>query len=143
VPGINSSVTSLRFAEFELTLDGELLRDGNRVKLAGQPIIVLQILLECPGSVVTRGELQKRIWPSESFGDFNQGLNAAIQRLRDALGDSASTPRFIETVPRRGYRFIGRIQGQEAPPIAPPISTSKTTGCHRPRWVVEQDGDFH
>jgi DNA-binding winged helix-turn-helix (wHTH) protein/predicted Zn-dependent protease len=110
---MNSSVASLRFGEFELSADGELLKSGQRVKLAGQPIRVLQILLEVPGRTVTREELQKRIWPGDSFGDFDHGLNAAVQRLRDVLGDSAAFPKFIETVPRRGYRFIAQLHASE------------------------------
>jgi DNA-binding winged helix-turn-helix (wHTH) protein/Tfp pilus assembly protein PilF len=112
---MNSSVTSQRFGEFELSAEGELFKSGQRVKLAGQPVMVLQILLEVPGRIVSREELQKRIWPGDSFGDFDHGLNAAVQRLRDVLGDSAAVPKFIETVPRRGYRFIGQLEGGETP----------------------------
>lgn len=111
MPDMDSSITSQRFGEFELSADGELFKSGQRVKLSGQPVTVLQILLEVPGRIVSREELQKRIWPSESFGDFDHGLNAAVQRLRDVLGDSAAVPKFIETVPRRGYRFIGQLEG--------------------------------
>lgn len=79
-----------------------------RLKIQGQPVQVLAMLIERPGDVVTRDELQKRLWPAETFVDFEHSLNAAIKRLRAALGDSARAPRFVETLARRGYRFIAR-----------------------------------
>lgn len=98
--------TVVRFGEFELDHGaGELRRDGAIVRLQDQPLQILQILLEQPGKVVHREELQKRIWPSDTFVDFDHGINNAIKRLREALGDTADTPRYIETLPRRGYRF--------------------------------------
>src|SRR5690242_16739060 len=101
----------LRFSVFELDLDsGELFRQGRKIKLQGQPFELLLALLERPGAVVTREELRQRVWPSDTAGDFDHGLNRAINKVREALGDSAETPRFIETLPRRGYRFIGSIQ---------------------------------
>ncbi|HUI51526.1 MAG TPA: winged helix-turn-helix domain-containing protein [Terriglobales bacterium] len=102
---------AIRFNAFELDLQaGELRKYGVRVKLQDQPFQVLQTLLERPGEAVTRDELQRRIWPSDTFVDFNVGINNAIKRLREALGDSADSPRLIETLPRRGYRFIGSIE---------------------------------
>ncbi len=102
-----------RFGAFELDLRaGELRKNGFRIRLQEQPFQVLQVLLEHPGEVVTREELQTRIWPSDTFVDFEHGLNNAIKRLREALGDSAERPRFIETRPRRGYRFIALIDGK-------------------------------
>ena len=101
----------IRFGIFEADLQaGELLRQGIKVKLQQQPFQVLAALLQRPGEVVTRDELQRRIWPSDTFVDFEHGLNKAMNRLRDALEDSAENPRFIETLPKRGYRFIGRIE---------------------------------
>jgi len=88
---------------------GELRKQGLRVRLPEQPFQVLAILLEHPGEVVTRESLQKRLWPPGTFVDFEQGLNAAVKRLREVLDDSAETPRLIETLPRRGYRFIGSL----------------------------------
>lgn len=106
----SSSRSIVRFGQFELDQDaGELRRDGTRVRLQEQPLQVLQVLLEHPGKVIPREELQKRIWPSDTFVDFDHGINNAIKRLREALGDTAETPRFIETLPRRGYRFIGVV----------------------------------
>jgi TolB-like protein/cytochrome c-type biogenesis protein CcmH/NrfG len=100
----------VRFGFFEVDQrSGELRRQGVKVKLQEQPFLLLQMLLEHPGKIVTRDELQKRIWPSDTFVDFEQGLNNAAKRLREALSDSADAPRFIETIPRRGYRFIASI----------------------------------
>src|SRR2546426_10853413 len=91
--------------------------DGLRVGLQEQPLQILSVLLERPGELVTREELRQRLWPADTFVDFEHGLNAAIKRLRDALGDSAETPRFVETVPRRGYRFVAPVD--RAAPLAP------------------------
>jgi TolB-like protein len=101
----------IRFADFELdSAAGELRKQGAKLRLQEQPFQVLHILLECPGRTVTREELQQKIWPSDTFVDFDHGLYNAIKRLREALGDDAEKPRYIETVPRRGYRFIGKIE---------------------------------
>jgi TolB-like protein/DNA-binding winged helix-turn-helix (wHTH) protein/Flp pilus assembly protein TadD len=101
----------IRFGIFEVDLQaGELRRQGVKVKLQQQPFEILTMLLECPGEVLTREELQKRLWPTDTFVDFERGLNRATNRLRDSLGDEADNPRFIETLPRRGYRFIGQIE---------------------------------
>src|SRR5256712_4849474 len=98
---------TVRFGDFELDQDtGELRRGGVKIRLQEQPLQMLQILLEQPGKVVAREELQKRIWSSDPFVDFDHGINNAIKRLREALADIAETPRYIETLPRRGYRFI-------------------------------------
>jgi len=102
----------LRFATFEVNLRaGELRKQGVRIKLQEQPFHVLKILLERPGEVVTREELRAAIWQSDTFVDFDNGLNTSINKLREALGDSADSPRFVETLPRRGYRFIAPITG--------------------------------
>ena len=103
--------STIRFGDFEVDLGGrELRKRGVRVKLQEQPFQVLQILLQHPGEVVTREELRERILPADTFVDFDQGLNNAIKRLRYALGDSADTPRFIETIPKRGYRLIAMAE---------------------------------
>jgi DNA-binding winged helix-turn-helix (wHTH) protein/Tol biopolymer transport system component len=131
-----------RFGVFELDRRaGELRRQGRKVKLQEQPFQLLLQLLEKPGEVVTREELRNRLWPADTFVDFDHSLNAAIRRLRDALGDSAENPTFVETVARRGYRFLapvssapmngnGSLQSQAAIPIAFPASV------HPPRWWV-------
>jgi DNA-binding winged helix-turn-helix (wHTH) protein len=100
-----------RFGVYEADVRaGELLREGSKIKLQEQPFQVLLVLLERPGEVVTREELRERLWPSDTFVDFDHSLNTAINKLRDALRDSAANPRFIETKARRGYRFIAPVQ---------------------------------
>jgi TolB-like protein/DNA-binding winged helix-turn-helix (wHTH) protein/Flp pilus assembly protein TadD len=100
----------VRFGTFEVSLQsGEVRKAGLRIRVQQQPMKLLEILLEHPGEVVSREELRGRVWPSESFGDFDQALNIAIGKLRSALGDSAENPRFIETLPKRGYRFIADV----------------------------------
>jgi DNA-binding winged helix-turn-helix (wHTH) protein len=99
------------FGEFELSLEtAELRRNGNKAVLPGQPFQILVTLLSRPGQLVTREELKRQLWPSDTFVDFDVSLNKAVNRLRDALGDSAEHPQFIETLPRKGYRFIGAIE---------------------------------
>ena len=115
----NQTPRFIRFGVFEVdTHSGELRKAGMRVRLQGQPLQVLVILLERGGEVVTREEVRSRIWPSQSFGDTDHALNKAIARIREALDDSADTPRYIETLPRHGYRFIGALhQGPSEQPI--------------------------
>lgn len=109
--------TLVRFGRFEADLDaGQLRKSGRRVKLQDQPFRVLAALLERPGEVVSRDALRLRIWPDDTFVDFTQGLAAAIYRVRKVLGDRAERPRFVETVPRRGYRFVATL----AAPVIPP-----------------------
>lgn len=109
----------LRFDGFELDLRaGDLRKGGVRLRLRGQPLQVLEILLERAGDVVTREELQTRIWPADTFVDFDHGLHNAIARLREVLGDSTETPRYIETLPRRGYRYIGPLEDSQTPRLA-------------------------
>src|ERR1700745_856198 len=104
----------LRFGVFELDLRaGELRKHGLRIRLQEQPFQVLAILLEHPGEVVTREELQKKLWPADTFVDFDHGLNKAISKIREALADSAESPRFIETVARRGYRFLAEVKSAD------------------------------
>src|SRR6202167_1068432 len=107
---VNNGNRTIRFGAFEADLpSGEIRKSGSRIKLQDQPFKVLQILLEHPGDLVTREELQFRIWPEDSFGDFDHAVNVAVGKLRAALGDSADNPSFIETVPRRGYRVVARL----------------------------------
>jgi len=125
----------VRFGVFEADLRSvELRKQGVKVKLQEQPFQILRILLEHPGEVVTREELQRKIWPVDTFVDFDHGLNNAIRRLREALGDTADTPRFIETLPKRGYRFIGPVNGkgsagvvpvQDVPPVIRPATVHR------------------
>src|SRR5271168_4932503 len=104
----------LCFGVFELDLRaGELRKHGLRVRLQEQPFQVLAMLLEHSGEVVTREELKKKLWPADTFVDFDHGLNKAISKIREALGDSAESPRFVETVARRGYRFLADVKVPE------------------------------
>jgi TolB-like protein/DNA-binding winged helix-turn-helix (wHTH) protein/Tfp pilus assembly protein PilF len=101
----------LRFGQFELDLrTAEIYKEGKRIKLQGQPCQVLALLIERPGELVSREELRKKLWPNDSVVDFDHGVNIAINKLRDALGDSPDNPQFIETLPRRGYRFIAPVR---------------------------------
>jgi TolB-like protein len=110
VAGVHSARTTVRFGIFEADFGaGELRCGGAKINLQGQPLHVLQMLLEHPGQLVTREELRKRIWPADTFVDFEQGLYNAVRRLREALRDSAEKPRLIETLSRSGYRFIGTV----------------------------------
>jgi TolB-like protein/DNA-binding winged helix-turn-helix (wHTH) protein/Tfp pilus assembly protein PilF len=103
-----------RFGSFELhPRSGELRKQGMKIRLQGQPLEILAMLLQRPGETITREELQKRLWPGDTFVDFEQGLNNAMKRLRAALDDDAGSPHFIETLPRHGYRFIGTVIGAE------------------------------
>jgi DNA-binding winged helix-turn-helix (wHTH) protein len=122
----------IRFGVFAFdVLSSELRRDGVRVTIGEQPTQVLRLLLERHGELVTREDLRATLWPDQTFiDDFDQGLNAAVKRLRDLLGDKADDPQLIETVPRRGYRFIGRVDEPEAV-RAPPISSSSEPGPRR------------
>ena len=110
----------MRFGVFELDLvSEELFRRGIRVKIQGQPLQVLAVLLERPGEIITREELRKRVWDDDTFVDFDHSLNISINKLRDTLGDSAATPRFIETLPRRGYRFLAPVSAEVPPGSSP------------------------
>jgi len=122
----------LRFGVFEVDLRaGELRKHGLRVRLQEQPFQVLAMLLERGGQVVTREELQKKLWPADTFVDFDHGLNKAVNKIRDALGDSAESPRFVETVARRGYRFLAEVKAPDATPVRnpelapPPLPTAE------------------
>jgi TolB-like protein/DNA-binding winged helix-turn-helix (wHTH) protein/Tfp pilus assembly protein PilF len=107
----------IRFGAYEVSLQsGEMRKSGLRVKVQQLPMKLLEILLERPGEVITREELRSRVWPNETIGDFDQALNIAIGKLRNALGDSAENPRFIETVPKRGYRFIAEVTTTDVVP---------------------------
>src|SRR5258708_40311470 len=125
MPPSSSESRLLRFGVFEVDLAaGELRKNGARLRLQEQPFQVLCVLLENAGSVVTRDDLRQRIWPADTFVDFDHSLNTAVNKIRETLGDSASSPRFVETVPRRGYRFLGEAQGEsEATTLADATDT--------------------
>jgi eukaryotic-like serine/threonine-protein kinase len=118
----NQTQSSIRFGAYELDLRAGLLRkDGIRIRCQEQPLQVLAALAERPGELVTREELRRRLWPQDTFVDFDHALNTAIKKIRAALNDDADAPRYIETVPRRGYRFIASVE--QDPPLPPPVTT--------------------
>src|SRR5215468_3075891 len=115
----------VRFGPFDADLrSGQLRKHGIRLKLQDQPFQLLTLLLEKPGELITREELRQKLWPADTFVNFEHGLNAAVKRLRQALSDSADNPRFVETLPRRGYRFIAPVQvsGAGELELAPRVS---------------------
>ena len=124
MPEASPSPRALRFGVFEADLrTGELRKNGMKVRLQEQPFQVLAALLERPGEMVAREELRQRLWPADTFVDFDHSLNTAINKLREALGDSAGSPRFIETLARRGYRFLAPVEiigGSEAEAVPTP-----------------------
>jgi TolB-like protein/DNA-binding winged helix-turn-helix (wHTH) protein/Flp pilus assembly protein TadD len=141
-------VLGCRFGVFEFdSRAGELRRRGLKVRVRGRPLDILAILLERPADVVTRDELRQRLWPADTFVDFDHGLNAAVNRLRDALGDTAENPRFVETIPRKGYRFIAPVETLDASPDGPApaeapgperdSTTDRMVPRPRPRtWII-------
>jgi TolB-like protein/DNA-binding winged helix-turn-helix (wHTH) protein/Flp pilus assembly protein TadD len=134
-----ASAKNACFGAFEFNRHtGELRKHGLRVKLQGQPIEVLTMLLQQPGEVVAREELQKRLWPADTYVDFEHSLNAAMKRLRAALGDSADAPRYVETLARRGYRFIAPVSqpAEDVPPAPQAIAAPDQKPAVRWRWVL-------
>ncbi len=135
-----------RFGVFELDLRaGELRRGGLKIKLQEQPLQVLVQLLQRPGEIVTREDLRKHLWPADTFVDFDHSLNAAIRRLRDALGDSAENPTFVETVARRGYRFLAPVSrsanghaGHKVPALA--VVPARAGTPFRSWWIAAPVG---
>jgi DNA-binding winged helix-turn-helix (wHTH) protein len=117
-----------RFGVFELDLKaGELRKNGVKLRLQEQPFQVLAELLQHPGDVVTREELRKKLWPSDTFVDFDHSLNTAVNKLREVLGDSASNPRFVETLARRGYRFIAPVHSPPVAESSPQLATAEAS----------------
>ncbi|MBV9676280.1 MAG: winged helix-turn-helix domain-containing protein [Acidobacteriaceae bacterium] len=140
MPEVNHPPGRIRFGAFEVDLRaGELRKHGLPIRLQAQPFRVLELLLERSGNVVTREELKRKLWPADTFGDFDHGLNKAINKIREALNDSASHPRFVETVARRGYRFIAEVTTTDGPPssVEPVIAAIPETQDH-PRELAEQ-----
>src|ERR1700724_4605514 len=115
MPDVNLFQAQVRFGAYHVDLrTGELRKHGHKVRLAGRPFQILAMLLEQPGELLTRKELQSKRWPACTFVDFEHGVNAAMQTLRRALCDSHKKPRYIETLPRRGYRFIAAVEKVES-----------------------------
>lgn len=134
---------TLRFGLFELDLrSGELSKQGRKVRLEGQPVQILTCLLEKPGELVTREELRQKLWPADTFVNFEHGLNAAVKRLRQALNDSADNPRFVETLPRRGYRFLAPVEsvrvGEDMPAVSEALPDNRDPAGERPTGTEDQ-----
>jgi DNA-binding winged helix-turn-helix (wHTH) protein/Tol biopolymer transport system component len=152
---VSPTQETVRFGLFELDLRAaQLTRNGTKIRLPQQPLQLLSVLIESPGEIVTRERLRQRLWPSDVFIDFDHGLNKSIQKLRDALGDSAESPRYIETIPRVGYRFIAPVRNGAHPlepkadmeiPQGPPYRAASppaaiVTGNQRARWLLFATG---
>jgi Tol biopolymer transport system component/DNA-binding winged helix-turn-helix (wHTH) protein len=135
---VNFLCSIIRFGKFELNLQtGELRRQGDKIKLQEQPFQVLRALLERPGELVTREELRSKLWPADTFVDFDHSLNVAIKRLREALGESADSPVFIETLARRGYRFIAPVS---SPVVSDGIGTAPSRKRSQLSFVIRRIG---
>lgn len=132
----------LRFGVFEVDLRaGELRKRGLRIRLQEQPFQVLAMLLGRPGEVITRDELQKKLWPADTFVDFDHGLNKAINKIRDALSDSAESPRFVETVARRGYRFVAEVKAADAVAVRSPDVATQSAVAAEAQVRTALDGE--
>src|SRR5271157_558393 len=141
---------SYRFGNFELdTRSGELRKNGTRIRLQDQPLQILLLLLEHAGELVTREQIQKKLWASDTFVDFDNAINSAMRKLREALNDDSGDPRFIETFARRGYRFVAAVstapvKAPESPngsvsepaPVPAAEETKTTQATHRARWLM-------
>jgi DNA-binding winged helix-turn-helix (wHTH) protein/tetratricopeptide (TPR) repeat protein len=139
----NARPRLLRFGVFEVDLrTGELRKQGLKIKLQGQPFQVLAMLLERPGELLTREEIREKLWPGDTFIDFEQSVNTSIKRVREALGDDAAAPRFIETLPRHGYRFIAPVDGgaRQELPLPTPGPRAIQQSPPRRHWVVAVAG---
>jgi len=132
----------IAFDRFEVDLrSGELRKHGRKVRLQGPPFQLLTLLLEHPGDVVTREEICRKLWQTDTFVDFDHSLGTAINKIREALGDSADHPRFVETMPRRGYRFIGKIDRSELQAaVQVPTPSDESSGKYRPRLIFLVSG---
>jgi DNA-binding winged helix-turn-helix (wHTH) protein len=138
LPG-NPEPSLLRFGVFELDLrTGHLRKTGSLINLSPQPFRILVLLASSPGQLITREEIQRQIWGSDIFVDFDQGLNFAIKKIRAALGDDAETPRYIETLPRRGYRFIAPVEAVPATLLVHPASATAGTPALIEPFVQQQ-----
>ncbi|PYX88587.1 MAG: hypothetical protein DMG68_08055 [Acidobacteria bacterium] len=140
MPDATQASAIRRFGAFEINLQsGELRKKGMRLRLSGQPFQVLAVLVERPGEVVTREELHSKLWPADTFVDFDHGLNNAVARIREILSDSSETPRYVETIPRRGYRFIApladvspaAVSQSPAESTVTPVQNATSTGTSR------------
>jgi TolB-like protein/DNA-binding winged helix-turn-helix (wHTH) protein/Flp pilus assembly protein TadD len=141
MPENDHQTRRLRFSVFEVDLNaGELRKHGMRIRIQEQPFQLLATLIEHAGEVVSREDLQKKLWTADTFVDFDHGLNKAINKIREALGDSAESPRFVETVSRRGYRFLAEVQDVDAPSVLRSASATQSQFAAEPSAVVELAG---
>lgn len=141
MPQNDHQTRRLRFSVFEVDLNsGELRKHGIRIRIQEQPFRLLATLIEHAGEVVSREDLQKKLWTADTFVDFDHGLNKAINKIREALGDSAESPRFVETVSRRGYRFLAEVQDVDAPSVLRPASATRSQFAAEPPVAVELAG---
>ncbi len=143
--GPSAKRTAVRFGGYECDLlSGDLQKDGAKIRLVGQPLQLLTILLERPGEVVTRQEIQERLWPGQPYGDFEDGLNTAVKKLRTALDDKAKTPKYLETIPRHGYRLVAKVEtnGQPAEVRRPERARAASGAAPLLRRVVAAGGLF-
>src|ERR1700751_2448254 len=136
MPDVNLFQAQVRFGAYHVDLrTGELRKHGHKIRLAGRPFQILAMLLEQPGELLTRKKLQSKLWPADTFVDFEHGVNAAVQTLRRALCDSHKKPRYLETLPRRGYRFIAPIDPAQLAPLAHRVSPLKPQLSQVVEWV--------
>ena len=126
----------IKFGTFQLDAQaGQLLKSGRVVRLKPQPLRLLQLLVSRPGDLITRDEIKELLWGTDTFVDFEQGMNTAIRQIREALGDDAERPIFVETVPKRGYRFIAPVDGGTPPPVAHPPPRGTELNLHKALWL--------
>src|ERR1039458_2263181 len=141
MPGAEHHPPAYRFGVFELDgRSGELRKHGIRIKLQDQPRQVLLLLLEHAGELVTREQIQKHLWPDNTFVDFDNAINSAVRKLRDALGDTAENPRFVETLARRGYRFIAPVSTRTEPKAEPETPPPSAVAGRRRRAIAGGGG---
>jgi DNA-binding winged helix-turn-helix (wHTH) protein len=126
----------INFGTFQLDAQaGQLFKSGRVIRLKPQPLRLLQLLVGRPGDLVTRDEIKELLWGTDTFVDFEQGMNTAIRQIREALGDDAERPIFVETVPKRGYRFIAPVDGGAPPPVAHPPPRGTELNLHKALWL--------
>jgi cholera toxin transcriptional activator len=136
-PNPTGKASILRFGVFEADLEArELRKNGRRVRLQDQPFAVLAVLLDRPGAIVSREDLRQKLWPADTFVDFDHSLNTAVNKIREVLGDSASSPRFVETVARRGYRFLAEVHSGADSTSLPAPQTPPRAEVKAHRWLV-------
>jgi DNA-binding winged helix-turn-helix (wHTH) protein len=126
----------IKFGTFQLDAEASrLFKSGRVIRLKPQPLRLLQLLVSRPGDLVTRDEIKELLWGTDTFVDFEQGMNTAVRQIREALGDDAERPVFVETVPKRGYRFIAPVDGGAPPPVVHPPPRGTELNLHKALWL--------